>query len=181
MQHPQRACQGLVGDSKLELYHGVTSSFFCIGILLVSDLMDFWNYGRYCCTVNFGGNIFLSFCGIFFFEKFRGNSFLFFKRRVKCSKRGLMPPLLRKKGAPANFLRGSRQIFDTENTDWVFLRYGIGNTGEILTEYRPKIPNWYTTLEKKVSPPISPFFGTQKVETFFLTLYLVPRPVYEFL
>jgi len=58
-----------------------------------------------------------------------------------------MPPLLRKKGAPANFLKGSRQIFDTENTDRVFLWYGIGNTGEIPTEYRPKILNWYTTLE----------------------------------
>jgi len=57
-----------------------------------------------------------------------------------------MPPLLRKKGAPANFLRGSRKIFDIENTDRVFLRYGIGNTGEIPTEYRPKILNWYTTL-----------------------------------
>ncbi len=41
-----------------------------------------------------------------------------------------MPPLLRRKGAPANFLRGSRQIFDTENTDRVFLWFGIGNTGE---------------------------------------------------
>ena len=51
-----------------------------------------------------------------------------------------MPPLLRKKGAPANFLS-----FD-ENTDQVFLRYGIGNTREIPTEYQPKIPNWYTTL-----------------------------------
>jgi len=46
-----------------------------------------------------------------------------------------MPLLLRKKGAPTNFLRGSCQIFDTENSDRVFLRYGIGNTGEIPTEY----------------------------------------------
>ncbi len=30
-----------------ELYHGVTSSFFGIGILLVSDLLDFWYFGRY--------------------------------------------------------------------------------------------------------------------------------------
>ena len=29
------------------VYHGVTSSFFGIGILLVSDLLDFWNFGRY--------------------------------------------------------------------------------------------------------------------------------------
>jgi len=53
-----------------------------------------------------------------------------------------MPPLLRNKGAPANFLRGPRQIFD-ENTDRVFLWYGIGNTREIPTEYRPKIPRQY--------------------------------------
>ncbi len=32
-------------------------------------------FGRYCCTVNFGGNTFLSFRGNSFFEKFRGNSF----------------------------------------------------------------------------------------------------------
>jgi len=34
-------------------------------------------------------------------------------------KTGAEAPLLRKKGAPANFLRGSRQMFDTENTDRV--------------------------------------------------------------
>jgi len=64
-----------------------------------------------------------------------------------------MPPLLRKKGAPANFLRGSRQIFDTENTDQVFLRYGIGNTGEIPAEYRPKIPNWYNSRKHNIMRP----------------------------
>jgi len=47
----------------LFVYHGVTSSFFGIGILLVSDLLDFRYYGRYCCTVNFGGKKFSSFCG----------------------------------------------------------------------------------------------------------------------
>jgi len=31
----------------LELYHGVTSCFFGIGILLVSDLLDFPYFGRY--------------------------------------------------------------------------------------------------------------------------------------
>jgi len=44
--------------------------------LLVSDLLDFRYYGQYCCTVNFGGNTFLSFRGNSFFEKFR--EFLFF-------------------------------------------------------------------------------------------------------
>ena len=49
------------------VYHGVTSSFFGIGILLVSDLLGFRYFGRYCCTVSFGGNTFL---------RIRGNSFL---------------------------------------------------------------------------------------------------------
>ena len=34
----------------------------------------------------------------------------------------------------------------TESTDRVFLRYRYGNYREIPTEYRPKIPNRYTTL-----------------------------------
>ena len=75
----------------------------------------------------------------------------FLQKEGKVYKEGTDAPLLRKKGAPANFLRGSRQIYDTENTDRVFLRCGIGNTGEIPAEYRPKIPNWYTTLENTTS------------------------------
>jgi len=43
----------------------------------VSDLLDFWYYGWYCCTVNFGGNIFLSFRGNSFFEKFILTEFSF--------------------------------------------------------------------------------------------------------
>ena len=35
----------------------------------------------------------------------------------------------------------------TESTDRVFLRYRYGNYREIPTEYRPKIPNRYTTLQ----------------------------------
>jgi hypothetical protein len=35
----------------------------------------------------------------------------------------------------------------TESTDRVFLRYRYGNYREIPTEYRPKIPNRYTTLD----------------------------------
>jgi hypothetical protein len=35
-------------------------------------------------------------------------------------------------------------------------------------------------IKKKVSPPISPFLGGQKVEPFF-SPYLDPLPVYEFL
>ena len=69
---------------------------------------------------------------------------------MKCTKRGPRPPLLRKKGAPANFLRGSRQIFDTENTDRVFLRYRYGKYQEnyqpIPTDTDRKIPIRDTTL-----------------------------------
>jgi len=66
---------------------------------------------------------------------------LFFKKGVELLKKGATAPLLRKKGATAPFLV-------PKCTDRVFLWYGIGNTGEISTEYRPKIPNWYTTLVK---------------------------------
>ena len=63
----------------------------------------------------------------------------FFQKGVELLKKGAIAPLLRKKGGTAPFLI-------PKCTDRVFLRYGIGNTGEIPTEYRPKIPNWYTTL-----------------------------------
>ncbi len=107
----------------------------------------FWYFSRYCCTVNFGGNTFLSFCGNSFFEKFCGNSFFSSKGGRSVQRGGRGPPFLGKRGLAPFFLKGSRQFFDTENTDRVFLRYGIGNTGEIPTEYQPKIPNWYTTLQ----------------------------------
>jgi len=103
------------------VYHGVTSSFFSIGILLVSDVLGFRYFGRYCCTVSFGGNTFLRFRGNSFFEKFRGNSF-FLQKEGEVYKKAEAPPS-RKKGAPANFLRGSRQSFDTENTDRDILWY----------------------------------------------------------
>jgi hypothetical protein len=56
------------------------------------------------------------------------------------------PPLLGKKGAPANLLRGSRQIFDTENTDRVSLRYRYGKYREIPTDTDRKIPIRDATL-----------------------------------
>jgi hypothetical protein len=52
-----------------------SSHFFGIGIYPVSDTASVSIFGQYCCTVNFGGNTFLSFRGNSFFEKFRGNSF----------------------------------------------------------------------------------------------------------
>ncbi len=59
-----------------------------------------------------------------FFLKNSGEFLFFFKRRAKCTKRGSMPPFLGKRRLPI-FLRGSRQIFDTENTDRVLFRHGI--------------------------------------------------------
>ena len=38
---------------------GVTSGFFGIGILLVSDLLDFWYFGRYLLTVNMYLNMYV--------------------------------------------------------------------------------------------------------------------------
>ncbi len=102
-------------------------------------------------TVSFGGNTFWRFCGNSFFEKFRGNSFFSSKGgRAKCTTRGPKPPLHRKKGAPANFLRGSRQIFDTENTDRVSLRYRYGKYREIPTDTDRKIPIRDATLVSAV-------------------------------
>jgi hypothetical protein len=55
--------------------------------------------------VSFGGDTFLRFRGNSFFEKFRRNSF-FSQKEGEVFKKGAEAPLLRKKGAPAIFLRG---------------------------------------------------------------------------
>ena len=97
----------------LELYNMVLPAVFLVWVFCWYQICwAFGIFGRYCCSVSFGGNTFLRFRGNSFFEKFCWNSFFFFKRRAKCTKRGPGPPLLRKKGAPAIVLRGSRQIFD---------------------------------------------------------------------
>jgi hypothetical protein len=71
------------------VYHGVTNSFFGIGILLVSDLLGFWYFGRY------HSPLFVSFPSFFL------------KRGAELLKKGAIAPLLRKKG-------GNRPLFDTE-------------------------------------------------------------------
>ncbi len=63
----------------------------------------------------------------------------FFQKGVELLKKGAIAPLLRKKGGTAPF-------FIPKCTDRVFLRYRYGKYREIPTEYRPKIPNRYTTL-----------------------------------
>ena len=111
----------------LELYHAGSSHFFGIGIYPVSDTAGIGIFGRYCCTVSFGGNTFLRFCGNSFFEKFRGNSFFSSKGGRNVQKGGQ---------APAIFLRGSRQIFDTKNTDRVFR---MVNTSRKTDRCRPQV------------------------------------------
>jgi len=63
----------------------------------------------------------------------------FFQKGVELLKKGAIVPLLRKKGGTAPFLIH-------KCTDRIFLRYRFGKYREIPTEYRPKIPNRYTTL-----------------------------------
>ena len=111
--------------SYLELYRGGTGSFFGIGILPVSDLLDF----RY-----FGVSIPPFFL---YFPPFLPPFF----PKGELLKKGAIAPLLRKKGGTAPF-------FIPKCTDRVFLRYRYGKYREIPTEYRPKIPNRYTTLFK---------------------------------
>ena len=67
------------------VYHGVTSSFFGIGILLVSDLLDFRYFGRYRSPL---------FCILPPFPPP-----FFTKRGLELSKRGPLPPFLGKRGA----------------------------------------------------------------------------------
>jgi len=55
-------------------------------------------FERYCCTVSFGGNAFLSFHGNSFFEKFRGNSFFSSKGGWSVQRGGRGPPFLGKRG-----------------------------------------------------------------------------------
>ncbi len=77
----------------LELYHDVTSRFFGISILPVSDLLG----GQY-----FGQN-----------QNFGGNHFFPEKGGLGPSKRGPTPPFCGKKGATAPLLRKKGMV----NTD----------------------------------------------------------------
>jgi hypothetical protein len=71
------------------------------------------------------GTPFKDFAGTLFLKNSAGIPF-FLQKEGEVYKKGAEAPLLRKKGAPTNFLRGSRLSFDTDNTDRVFLWYGIG-------------------------------------------------------
>jgi hypothetical protein len=85
------------------VYRGVTSSFFGIGILPVSDLLDFRYFGRYRSPP--------------FFVYFPPFFPPFFQKGLL--KKGAIAPLLRKKGGTAPF-------FIPKCTDRIFLRYRYG-------------------------------------------------------
>jgi hypothetical protein len=112
------------------VYHGVTSSFFGIGILSVSDLL--------------GGRYFQSVLLIWRELLFSA------KGGLVVSKRGHRPPFFLKKGAVAPFLREKgvpAKKMIPKCTDRDFLRYRYGNYQEIPTDTNRKIPIRYTTLE----------------------------------
>jgi hypothetical protein len=83
--------------------------------------------------------------GILSIKEFGGNSFRFGGKPFFPQNGGLAPqkgghdPPFEEKGVPA------KKIIP-KCTDQVFLRYWFGKYQEIPTEYRPKLPNWYTTL-----------------------------------
>jgi hypothetical protein len=111
----------------IELYHGVTSSFFGIGILPVSDLLGYFR------------PVLIIWRELHFSAK----------GGLAVSKRGLVPPFYRKKGASAPFLREKgvpAKKMIPKCTDRDFLRCRYGKYQEILTNTDRKIPIRYTTL-----------------------------------
>jgi len=115
------------------VYHVGSSHFFGIGIYPVSDTAGIGIFRSVLLYCKLWREHIFKFLRELFFWKILWEFLFFFKRRVKCTKRGPRPPLLRKKGAPANLLRGSRQIFDTEKTTEFSFGIGMVNT----EKYRP--------------------------------------------
>jgi hypothetical protein len=113
------------------VYHGVTSSFFGIGILPVSDLS--------------GQSVFWSVLLVWRELLFTA------KGGLAVSIRGLVPHFSFKKGASAPFLREKgvpAKKMIPKCTDRDFLRYRYGKYQEIPTNTDWKIPIRYTTLCK---------------------------------
>jgi hypothetical protein len=105
------------------VYHGVTSSFFGIGILPVSDLT--------------GRSVFWSVLLVWQELLFSA------KGGLAVSKRGLVSPLSLKKGASAPFFREKgipAKKMIPKCTDRDFLRYWYGKYQEIPTNTDRKIP-----------------------------------------
>jgi hypothetical protein len=104
------------------VYRGVTSSFFGIGILRVSDLLDF---------------LFRSVSIPPFFVYFPPFLPPFFQKGVELLKKGAIAPLLRKKGGTAPFL------YRNVPTEFSF---GIGMVN--TEKYRPTENTESITLQK---------------------------------
>jgi hypothetical protein len=114
------------------LYHGVTSSFFDIGILPVSDLT--------------GQSVFRLVLLVWRVLLFSA------KGGLAVSKRGPVPPFTLKKGACAPFSREKgvpAKKMIPKCTDRDFLWYWYGKYQEIPTDTDRKIPIIYTTLKMK--------------------------------
>jgi len=100
---------------------------------------QFFRY-RYFAGIRFAGfSVFRSVSIPPFFVDFPPFLPPFFQKGMELLKKGGIAPILRKKGGTAPFSI-------PKCTDRIFLRYRHGKYREIPTEYRPKIPNRYTTL-----------------------------------
>ena len=114
-------------------YHGDTSHFFGIGISRYQIQPVSVFFGRYCCTVRFGGNTFLRFCGNSFIEKFHGNSFFSSKGGRSVQRGGRGPPFLGKRGLPPIVLGAPAKILIPK----ILTEFSFG-IGMVNTEkYRP--------------------------------------------
>ncbi len=112
-----------IENSPIKRYHGVTSSFFGIGILPVSDLT--------------GQSVFQSVLLIWRELLFSA------KGGLAVSKRGPVPPFSSKRGPGPHFegKKCSRQKMIPKCTDRDFLRYRYGKYRKNTDRYRPKNTN----------------------------------------
>ncbi len=103
------------------VYHPNTGHL--AGISVVPALIVWYPVGIFC-TVGFGGNAFLKFLGTL--KKNCGKPFSL-KRGAECSKRDMKSPFLERK-------KGSRQFFDTEMYQPIFLLVLVG---KLPRKYQP--------------------------------------------
>jgi hypothetical protein len=92
-----------VSDIFRVAYHGGSSNFFGIGISRYQIQPVSVFFGRYCCTVSFGGNTFLRFRGNSFLKKSAGIPFFLQKEGEVYKKGAEPPPFLGKRGLPPIF------------------------------------------------------------------------------
>ena len=102
----------------------------------------------HCCTVGFGGNTLLRFCGNSFFEKFRGNSCFSSKGR-SLQKGGRGPPFLGKRGLLPIFWGTPAKILTEIPTEFSF-GIGVVNT----EKYRPIPTKKYRLVNSHILPKL---------------------------